>query len=268
MNEPGAGDGSDTIDAIEAVALLDEPRRRELYEVVAASAVPLGRDDAAAAVGVSRELAAFHLDRLVAGGLLETEFRRRSGRTGPGAGRPAKLYRRVPRELAVSLPPRAYATLAEVFASALSRLDAVDARHAVGEAARLRGSSVGAAVRREAGARPDHGRLRSALVARLREAGFEPRVDPASGDITLCNCPYAALSASQRDLTCGMNKAWADGLLEGLRDARLDAELAPAPERCCVVFRETAPTPRRRALRRRGAAGLASRGRPGLARQV
>ncbi|HLO35721.1 MAG TPA: helix-turn-helix domain-containing protein, partial [Candidatus Deferrimicrobium sp.] len=85
-------------DPIGAVALLAEPTRRALYDLVVASGEPVGRDDAVAALGISRELAAFHLDRLVEAGLLETEYRRRSGRTGPGAGRPAKLYRRAERE--------------------------------------------------------------------------------------------------------------------------------------------------------------------------
>src|SRR5512141_2283208 len=95
-------------DPIGAVALLQEPNRQRLYDLVVSSHEPVGRDDAAAAVGISRELAAFHLDRLVEASLLETEYRRRSGRTGPGAGRPAKFYRRGNREVAVSLPARHY----------------------------------------------------------------------------------------------------------------------------------------------------------------
>src|SRR5512143_1010773 len=86
---------------IEAVALLEEPVRRALYEWVIRDGGPVSRDEAAAGVGISRALAAFHLDRLVRGGLLSPEYRRLSGRTGPGAGRPAKLYRRGPREVAV-----------------------------------------------------------------------------------------------------------------------------------------------------------------------
>src|SRR3954452_9838159 len=91
-----------------ALAPLAEPVRRRLYLHVAASPTPVGRDEAAAAVGISRALAAFHLDRLVADDFLETEFQRRSGRTGPGAGRPAKLYRRGQTRHAVSLPARNY----------------------------------------------------------------------------------------------------------------------------------------------------------------
>src|SRR5690348_17436989 len=95
-------------DPIEAVALLEEPKRRQLYDVVAASPSPVGRDEAAAAAGISRELAAFHLDRMAAAGLLATEYRRLGNRRGPGAGRPAKLYRRADREISVSLPARDY----------------------------------------------------------------------------------------------------------------------------------------------------------------
>src|SRR5436190_24048350 len=111
-----------TSDPIEAVAALAEPTRRALYDLVGASREPVGRDDAATALGISRELAAFHLDRLVAVGLLQPEFRRRSGRTGPGAGRPAKLYRRADGEVDVSLPARRYDRAADLMATAIDRL--------------------------------------------------------------------------------------------------------------------------------------------------
>src|SRR6187401_444958 len=104
---------------IEAIALLDEPVRRRLYEWLIAQSGSVSRDEAAAGVKISRALAAFHLDRLAADGLLEVEFARRSGRTGPGAGRPAKLYRRAEREITVSLPERRYAAAAAMMADAL-----------------------------------------------------------------------------------------------------------------------------------------------------
>jgi predicted ArsR family transcriptional regulator len=81
----------------------------------------------------------------------------------------------------------------------------------------------------------------------LGGAGYEPAADPAAGTVRLRNCPYHALAASHRDLTCGMNLAWAEGMLDGLGDPRLTAELAPAPGFCCVVFDraagESAPEP-------------------------
>src|SRR3954465_4235620 len=79
---------------VAAVAALAEPTRRRLYEYVVRRPHPVSRDDVAGALGLPRPTAAFHLDRLVADGLLDVHYERRTGRTGPGAGRPAKLYRR------------------------------------------------------------------------------------------------------------------------------------------------------------------------------
>ena len=99
----------DDVDAqITAVAALNEPLRRALYRLAVSRSAPVGRDQAAQELGISRELAAFHLDKLVELGLLEVEFRRLSGREGPGAGRPAKLYRPSGRQLALSFPNRRY----------------------------------------------------------------------------------------------------------------------------------------------------------------
>src|SRR6478735_9095881 len=91
---------------VAAVAALAEPTRRRLYDHVVRQAAPVSRDEAAAATDVPRATAAFHLDRLVDDRLLEVHFERLSGRTGPGAGRPAKLYRRSGCDVTVSLPER------------------------------------------------------------------------------------------------------------------------------------------------------------------
>jgi predicted ArsR family transcriptional regulator len=228
---------SATDTAVAAIALLGDPNRRRLYDLVTSRQTPVGRDEAARALGMSRELAAFHLDRLVDGGLLETEYRRLSGRSGPGAGRPAKLYRRADDELAVSLPARDYQRVAEVFADALERLDGrgAAASAAVASVARARGAALAREARRSGAVAPsvDH----ASLLALLRSAGFEPRVDPADGSIRLANCPYRSLAERQRELTCGMNLAWAAGLLDGLQERSLEAELSPEPGRCCVIFR-------------------------------
>src|SRR6476659_546766 len=109
---------------VAAVAALAEPTRRRLYDHVARSAAPVSRDDASAATGVPRATAAFHLDRLVDDGLLEVQFQRLSGRTGPGAGRPAKLYRRAECTVSVSLPERRYDLAGALLASALDEAEA------------------------------------------------------------------------------------------------------------------------------------------------
>ncbi|WP_019633864.1 helix-turn-helix transcriptional regulator [Actinomadura atramentaria] len=207
---------------IEAVGLLQDAVRRRLYEFVAAQGREVSRNEAAEAVGVARTLAAFHLDRLAAAGLLETASRRLSGRSGPGAGRPAKVYRRAAGERGVSLPPRDYRTAAELLAEAAedARLD-----DAVRAAARRRGAAAGP-CRDEAEAR-----------ARLTERGYEPFVD-ADGDggevVRLRNCPFHALAEDFPPLVCGMNLALVEGLLgegSGLV-ARMDARAGL----CCVAI--------------------------------
>ena len=231
-------------DPIEAIALLDEPNRRRLYELVAASREPVGRDEAAAALAMSRELVAFHLDRLAEAGLLEIEFRRRSGRTGPGAGRPAKLYRRARRDIHVSLPERQYERAAELLATALDRIGSGPAVPTVLETAREDGAAVGVRARRSAGARPGRGRLRAALVDVLSRSGYEPAVEPSSGAVNLRNCPFDALADDHQELTCGLNLAWAEGVADGLGGTGLHPERVPREGTCCVAFRPDAgPSP-------------------------
>src|SRR4051812_21459497 len=142
-----------TVTDIGAIALLDEPVRRALYEHVAAAGQATSRDEAATAAGVSRALAAFHLDRLVDGGLLVAEYRRLSGRTGPGAGRPAKLYRRAPGDVTVSLPDRRYEVPALVFAETIEQLAGQVPRDTLRVSARRVGEAAGSAARKRAGPR-------------------------------------------------------------------------------------------------------------------
>jgi predicted ArsR family transcriptional regulator len=214
-------------DPVGAISLLDEPVRRRLYEWASSQTDAVGRDDAANAVGISRALAAFHLDRLAAAGLLDTEFRRLSGRSGPGAGRPAKLYRRSHRDVEVSLPDRRYGFAAELFARALDEGN--------GDSTAL------AAVAHDAGValgRKQRGRSRKTqTLTVLANGGYEPVAD-ADGTIRLRNCPFHALAATHRQLTCGMNLSLAEGMLEGLGGAGLVAELDTQPGWCCVVFRK------------------------------
>lgn len=207
---------------------LAEPLRRALYEYVASQDASVSRDGAAAALGVARSAAAFHLDRLVEAGLLEVEFRRLSGRAGPGAGRPAKLYRRAEREVAVALPPRQYDLAADLFAAGVSRSARTGERAgaAVEATARDRGRSLGEMA--GAGA----GEAEPQAVAVLAAHGFEPR--PCEGGILLANCPFHRLIADHRDLVCGMNLALVAGMLEGLRADDLEAVADTSTGRCCV----------------------------------
>jgi predicted ArsR family transcriptional regulator len=195
-------------------------------------------------VGIARPLAAFHLDRLVRDGLLRTEFMRRSGRTGPGAGRPAKLYRRSPEHHAVSLPARNYELAAHLFADALAGPKGAGTKRLRDEA-RVYGRSTGErlageAVPREVEPEAQEPASDRELLAALAREGYEPRLD---GDvIRLGNCPFHALVAAHRDLTCGMNLALMTGLLEGLGASGWRASPDPRPGLCCVAF-EPIPIP-------------------------
>ena len=206
--------------AIEAVAALGDPLRRRLYRFVGAQDHAVGRDEAAEGVGASRSAAAFHLDRLVDDGLLETEFRRLTGRQGPGAGRPAKLYRRATREISVTLPDRRYELAAGLLAAAVTE-------------ATEKGEPVDVALHRTA-------RRRGALMAAsgrtptdaLAAEGYEPRDD--GREVLLGNCPFSGIVADHAELVCRMNLALLEGFAEALPEAGLTARLRPTEGSCCV----------------------------------
>jgi predicted ArsR family transcriptional regulator len=222
-----------------AVSLLDEPTRLRLYQAVVDHG-SISRDAAARAVDISRDLAAFHLDRMVEGGLLKVSYRRLSGRTGPGAGRPAKVYTRADTEISVSLPARRYDLLAETLVEGAETLaqqvGGAKVAAALDGQAREHGRTAGQAVKEAAGPRAGAARRADALMHMLDASGFEPSLAADGATITLGNCPYRAVAEAHRDLTCGMNLAWAEGVLETAGQTGYQPELDIQPGRCCVVL--------------------------------
>ena len=217
---------------ISAVAALDEPIRRRLYEYVVRQPEPVSRDEAAAAFELPRTTAAFHLDRLVDEDLLDVVHQRRTGRTGPGAGRPAKLYKRSQQPVAVSLPQRRYDLAGQLLATALVQAERSGAspQSVVEEHAYLVGKELGETVR------STHTLNGQDAAVRVLEAhGYEPRAEGAS--ITLVNCPFHTLAQDHPELVCGMNLRLLDGLLDALTPTGLTADLDPAPGRCCVLLK-------------------------------
>lgn len=210
---------------VAALGLLQDQVRAALYRYVAAQDGEVSRNAAAAAVGVPRGVAAFHLDKLADGGLLEVSFRRLSGRTGPGAGRPAKLYRRAAAEVTASVPPRAYAEAAELLAEAVEQAGADLTLQSV---ARRAGAAAGRDHR--ADAVPDG----DAIMEAMRDLGYEPYLDGAV--VRLRNCPFRMLSDEYPPLICGMNQARLAGYLDGLGAESADARLEPGPGRCCIAI--------------------------------
>lgn len=223
---------------LSALSGLDDPVRSRLYEFVSGSAEPVGRDEAAAAAGIGRALAAYHLDKLVELGLLTASYRRLPGRTGRGAGRPAKLYIRSEREFTVTVPPREYELAARLLAQAVEAGGLGESRAALHTAAHQAGAELGKRHRAGRGRRSS---VQHATEAALREYGFGPSPD-RDGTIWLRNCPFHQLASRHPDLICGMNLALIEGLTAGLGASGLRAELNPAPGRCCVVISQRQPT--------------------------
>jgi predicted ArsR family transcriptional regulator len=216
---------SDRDAQVSAVAALAEPSRRRLYDHVVRQSAPVSRDEAAAAVGLPRATVAFHLDRLVADGLLDVVFERRSGRTGPGAGRPSKLYRRADRAVEVSLPERSYDLAGDLLATALTEAEASGQtpRAALERSAFERGRELAAA---------GTGGGRDRVLQVLEDNGFEPRTE--DGGVALANCPFHLLARRHTELVCGMNLHLIGGVLDGVRSPGLVARLRPEPGMCCV----------------------------------
>jgi predicted ArsR family transcriptional regulator len=219
-----------------SVAALGEPVRRALYRYVVARPTPVSRDEAAAAVGVALHVAKFHLDRLEAGGLLAAEYRRPAGRGGPGAGRPAKLYRRADRDIAVSLPTRRYDLAARVMAQAITTTATTSAplRESLSQAARETGQVLGREARQALGTRRSPAAAIKAITQVLEANGYEPRRDGSR--ITLANCPFHSLSREYTDLVCGMNLDLIEGLVQSVDPRALQPALTPMPDQCCVTL--------------------------------
>jgi predicted ArsR family transcriptional regulator len=208
------------------LSALGEPTRRRTYDVLRRANRPLSRADVAHELGIGVRLAAFHLDRLVAEGLLSAHYARPQERAGgPGAGRPAKQYVAEPARFDVTVPPRRYDIAARILLAAVQATD----EQTVLVAARRHGASIASQLEE------------LPLPELLAELGYEP-VGEADGGIGLVNCPFHELAEEARQATCRMNHAFLQGVIT-VADSSRTAVLAPGPGRCCVRLTRANPTP-------------------------
>jgi predicted ArsR family transcriptional regulator len=223
-----------------AIAALHDAGRRRLYEVVRDAGHPVSREEAAEAAGISRSLAAFHLDKLVERGLLTFTYARPEGRTGPGAGRPAKVYSPSDSEISVTIPERRYDVIGRLLVDAILADDGGRERVEVAEAVAMReGSEVGKEARRERGLRrPGAERALATASEVLRDRGYEPYAGP-DGSLRLRSCPFHTLARRSPEVVCRMNRAFIEGIVRGLGNGSLQAALEPTPGECCVIIRRT-----------------------------
>src|SRR3954452_7209948 len=210
------------------IGALADDTRRALYAYVAGQREPVGREQAATALDLALHTASFHLDRLVAEGLLDVEYRRLSGRTGPGAGRPSKLYRRADREFTVSLPPRRYDLVGDILATAVDRAaTGIPLEQALAACAHEEGTTLGRAS--------GSGATLGALAAVLEGQCYEPTV--SEDTVELANCPFDALARKHTQLVCSLNQSYMQGVADGLGCTGVAARLEPEPGHCCVKAR-------------------------------
>ncbi|HET8717869.1 MAG TPA: helix-turn-helix domain-containing protein [Nocardioidaceae bacterium] len=219
------------------IGALADPARRALYGYVASAREPVSREQAATGCDLPVHSARFHLDRLVDEGLLEVEYKRLTGRTGPGAGRPAKLYRRAEREVSLSLPARHYEVVGRVLAAAADRTlqTGTPLAESLTGCARAAGGQLGADL---VGDLPGDGAARVEVA--LEACGYEPHPDGA--ELALANCPFDALAREHTSLVCGLNLDLLGGLLDVLEVGDREAVLAPRPGLCCVRVRPRGPS--------------------------
>jgi predicted ArsR family transcriptional regulator len=233
-------DGVPSDAALSAIAVLADEHRRRMYAFIRRADGPVTRDEAAAAEGISRKLAAFHLDKLVEAGLLRASCTRQAGLRR--AGRTPKGYAPADVEVQVSIPQREHVVLAGILVDAVGAgTSAQDAREAALRVAARHGSELGTAERDRL--RPGRlGAERALTLAcdTLERQGFEPvRAEPAR--VWLHNCPFQPLAAHAPDLVCGINQAYLAGFLDGLGASTVTAVLAPRPGACCVELRAMTP---------------------------
>ncbi len=218
-------DVSHVAPGLEAAAAVREPIRKRLMEFAARHQSPFTRDDAAAALGVPRSTVAFHLERLAEVGLLDVRSERVNGKTGPGAGRPSKIYSRSPAEFGFSIPNREYDLMGDLLASTLEALPNTDGiRQALGEVSHRAGAAAGAAA--------------GSFEQVLDRLGCEPVGDAAMSEgMGFANCPFGKLAAGHSDLVCAANHAYLVGAAEATGLPPGTVTLTPAKLGCCITIR-------------------------------
>jgi predicted ArsR family transcriptional regulator len=180
----------------------------------------MSRDQLVRVLNLAPSTATFHLERMVRDGLLETESRKLGPKTGPGSGRPTKLYKPAIEEVHVSFPAREYELAGRLLASAIHA--SIQTGEPVEEALQTVAYAEGQKL----------GLLAGNLEKALTDNGFEPEAD-AQG-LALTNCPFHRLAKDNSRLVCGLNAALLKGTLDGCDDKQ--HYVAPTPEgsACCA----------------------------------
>ncbi|MFJ3334929.1 helix-turn-helix transcriptional regulator [Streptomyces sp. NPDC086766] len=213
----------------------ESPRRREVLDVLRAAPAPLGVAETAERIGVHPNTVRFHLDALVADGLVQRRVEEPSGR-----GRPRTVY--APQPGMDRGGTRGYRLLAQMLLSRLAA-EGPGARESATEAGRAWGSFLVDPL--PPFERPTAEGSAARLVALLDDLGFAP-VAERDGDggpprrIRLRHCPFLELAEEYGQLVCPLHLGLMQGALVELRAPLTAAGLEPfaAPDSCLAHLAE------------------------------
>lgn len=192
---------------------LGDATRRGIYVTVRESPEPVTASQIADLFDIHANVARHHLDRLVADGYLQVTRKRPSGRTGPGAGRPAKHYEPTRKNVSVQFPARRYDLLAELLLRVIERIAPDNASEIADEIGREYGRELAAEI-----GIPDESGYDTAAIAvakALMGVGFEVEARPGDHELVTRFCPFGESATNHPAIVCQLDQGLVTGLLEG-----------------------------------------------------
>lgn len=193
---------------------LGDPTRRAIYVAVRESAEPLTTSRVAELFGLHPNVARHHLDKLADDGWLVVSHRRPGGKTGPGAGRPAKTYEASKREVSVHFAPRRYELLVELLMRVLGEVAPAE----LGAVAERIGAEYGRELAAEIGAPEDAGYTEAveAVAIAMTGLGFSMDPDLEGQQLLTSHCPFGEAATDHPDVVCSLDRGIVTGLVGAL----------------------------------------------------
>ena len=191
---------------------LGDATRRGIYISVREAAEPATASQIASIFDLHTNVARHHLDKLVTDGYLRVTHKRRPGKQGPGAGRPAKHYEPTPKEVSVQYPARRYDLLSELLLRIVERLDTAQA----GSVAEEIGVEFGRELASEIGLPNDAGfdSAVKAVASAMTGVGFDTSTDVEDHTMVTRYCPFGKTATDHPEIVCRLDQGIVRGLLE------------------------------------------------------
>lgn len=213
---------------------LGDPTRRAVYIAIRESTGPMSTAGIAELFDIHPNVARHHLDKLAADGYLDVTHRRPNGRTGPGAGRPAKYYAVSSKQIDVHFPTHRHDVLSDMLVRIIDRIAPDNIR----EVAEQVGTEVGRELAGEIGSPEDTGYEGAvkAVVRAMTGIGFGVSSDVAGQRLLMSHCPFGDTAAAHPEVVCSLDRGMVRGLMGSLEHA-CEPVLHPAAgsDRDCVT---------------------------------